>query len=101
MADRLSLLTDSSKTSNLDQMLTLSANEAKQSFGRIIDEVQKGPVMIHKHNREAAIIMSPAEYDRLRGINVAEFSAFCDRVAKQAKENGLTESGLSKLLASK
>ncbi|MCK9589572.1 MAG: type II toxin-antitoxin system Phd/YefM family antitoxin, partial [Terrimicrobiaceae bacterium] len=64
-------------------MLTLSANEAKQSLGRILDAVQREPVMIRKHNREAAVVMSPAEYDRLRGINVAEFSAFCDRVGKR------------------
>ncbi|MFA7233263.1 MAG: type II toxin-antitoxin system Phd/YefM family antitoxin [Terrimicrobiaceae bacterium] len=80
-------------------MLTLSANEAKQSLGRILDAVQREPVMIRKHNREAAVVMSPAEYDRLRGINVAEFSAFCDRVGKRAGGRGLTERGLEKLLA--
>jgi antitoxin Phd len=80
-------------------MLTLSANEAKQSLGRILDAVQREPVMIRKHNREAAVVMSPAEYERLRGVNVAEFSAFCDRVGKRAKEKGLTEGGLKKLLA--
>lgn len=82
-------------------MLSLSANEAKQSLGRILDAVQREPVLIRKHNREAAIVMSPAEYDRLRGINVAEFSAFCDRVGKRAAAQGLTEAGLAKLLAGK
>ncbi|MFZ4598216.1 MAG: type II toxin-antitoxin system Phd/YefM family antitoxin [Terrimicrobiaceae bacterium] len=82
-------------------MLTLSANEAKQSLGRILDAVQQGPVMIRKHNREAAVVMSPAEYDRLRGFNVAEFSVFCERIGKRARKAGLTERKLAALVAEK
>ncbi|MGF1656971.1 MAG: type II toxin-antitoxin system Phd/YefM family antitoxin [Verrucomicrobiales bacterium] len=82
-------------------MLTVSANEAKQSLGKILEAVQREPVMIRKHNREAAVMISPAEYERLRGVNVAEFSAFCDAIGKRAKEKGLTESGLEELLSEK
>ncbi len=82
-------------------MLTLTANEAKQSLGKILEAVQREPVMIRRHNREAAVVMSPEEYDRLRGINVMEFQMFCDRIGNRAKEDGLTESKLVKLLADK
>jgi len=80
-------------------MKTISSNAAKQSFGRVLDDAQREPVMIQKHNRSAAVIVSVAEYERLRGLNIAEFEAFCDRVGEQAKERGLTEAELEKELA--
>jgi prevent-host-death family protein len=79
-------------------MKSVSANEAKQSLGRVLDAAQREPIVIRKHNRDAAIVISPAEYDRLRGINAAEFSAFCDRVGQAAGRKGLTESKLNALL---
>lgn len=82
-------------------MITLSANEAKQSLGKVLDVAQREPVLIRKHNRDAAVVMSTAEYDRLRGINAAEFSAFCDRVGRRAAAQGLTERDLAKLLSRK
>lgn len=80
-------------------MLTISANAAKQSFGRVLDEAQRGPVLIQKHSRSAAVLLSMAEYERLRGLNLAEFAEFCDAVGERAKERGLTEAKLAKLLA--
>ena len=79
-------------------MKTIPANEAKQSLGRYLEEAQQEPVMIQKHNRPTAVLISAREYDRLRGINVAEFSAFCDRVGTRAKKLGLTEAGLKAIL---
>ena len=79
-------------------MITISSNAAKQSFGRVLDEAQREPVMIQKHNRSAAVILSIAEYERLRGLNVAEFEAFCDGVSEQAQSRGLTEEKLNDLL---
>jgi hypothetical protein len=43
-------------------------------------------------------VLSPAEYQRLRGLNLAEFQSFCDRVGQQAVANGLIEAKLAKLL---
>jgi hypothetical protein len=45
------------------------------------------------------VVLSSAEYDRLRGLNVAEFQEFCDRVGRKAVERGLTEKKLTALLA--
>jgi prevent-host-death family protein len=80
-------------------MKVFSANDAKQSLGLLLDTAQSEPVLIRKHNRDAAIVISPKEYDRLRGINVAEFSEFCDRVGEKAARKGLTEAKLASLLA--
>jgi len=80
-------------------MTTIAANEAKQYFGRILDSAQRGPVLIQKHNRPAAVLLSPQEYERLRGINRAEFVDFCQRVGDRAKQAGLTEDGLAMMLS--
>ena len=99
MRSHASTLTYPSDSSNLDETVkTYSANDAKQSFGRVLDAALSEPVLIEKHNHPAAVVISPAEYDRLRGLNVAEFSAFCDRIGKQAQQRGLTEAGLARLL---
>ena len=79
-------------------MITVPANEAKQSFGRILDHAQREPVLVQKHQRSVAVILSSAEYDRLRGANVTEFTSFCDSVGTRAKRKGLTEEKLSRLL---
>jgi len=80
-------------------MITYSANEAKQSFGMILDSARIEPVLIEKHNRPAAVILSAQEYDRLRGINRAEFTLFCDRIGQQAAKEGLTEAELAAMLS--
>ena len=48
------------------EWLTISSNAAKQSFGQVLDNAQREPVMIHKHNRSAAAILSIA----VRGANL-------------------------------
>jgi prevent-host-death family protein len=82
-------------------MKYVTANEAKQAFGQVMETAQREPVLIRKHNRPAAVVISAQEYDRMRSVNVAEFSRFCEVVSKKAKEKGLTEKKLSKLLADK
>lgn len=79
-------------------MKTMTANEAKQSFGRLLDDARREPVLIEKHKRPAAIMISADEYDRLRGMNVEQFSSFCDRIGRRASQSGLTEASLKKLL---
>lgn len=79
-------------------MQTLSANEAKQSLGRVIDAAQREPVLIQRHNRPAAVVLSAQEYDRLRGLNAAAFAAFCDQVGQRAARKGLNASKLATLL---
>ncbi|MBC2593524.1 type II toxin-antitoxin system Phd/YefM family antitoxin [Ruficoccus amylovorans] len=80
-------------------MRTISANEAKQSLGRVLDTAQVEPVLIQRHNRAAAIVISPDEYDRLRALNLREFDEFCDAIGLRAKEAGLTEDKLQELLS--
>ena len=79
-------------------MKTVSANEAKQSLGRVIDEVQREPVVIQRYKRDAAVLLSVRDYERLASLNVREFQQFCDRVGRRAKKRGLTERKLKDIL---
>jgi prevent-host-death family protein len=79
-------------------MKTVSATDAKQRFAAVIDAAQREPVTICRQNREVAIILSPEEYDRMRGVNVDELDRLCERVSKQAAERGLTDEILAELL---
>lgn len=46
-------------------MKTMSAREAKNSFGVLLDAAQAGPVQVQKHGRPVAVVMSVEEYRRL------------------------------------
>ena len=63
-------------------MRYVSATDAKQRLAALLDAAQREPVVIRRHERDVAVILSAQEYDRLRGLNVAEFQRFCDRVAR-------------------
>ena len=78
---------------------TISATEAKQRFAAMLDAAQREPVEIRRQDRPAAVLISPEEYDRLRGLAVSEFQRFCDQVGKKAVARGLTEKKLAAILA--
>nr|WP_242223996.1 type II toxin-antitoxin system Phd/YefM family antitoxin [Shinella zoogloeoides] len=48
-------------------MKSLSAAEAKNAFGHLIDLARHEPVLIEKHNRPVVVVISIEEYDRLMG----------------------------------
>ena len=79
-------------------MKTMTANEAKQSFGQLLDDARREPVFIEKHKRRTAVVMSSEEYDRLRGLNIAQFSSFCAHIGQRAEASGLTEKKLKELV---
>jgi len=80
-------------------MQFVSATDAKQRLAALLDAAQREPVMIRRQNRDVAVILSPADYDRLRGLNAAELQRFCDRVAEDAAQRGLSATTLNELLA--
>lgn len=43
----------------------ISATDAKNRFGELLEEVRKGPVHVQKHGRDVAVVVSPEEFERL------------------------------------
>ena len=46
-------------------MRTMSAREAKNGFGLMIDTARAEPVLIEKHGRGVVVVVSVEEYERL------------------------------------
>jgi len=44
-------------------MEKVTAAEAKQKFGQLIDKAQRGPVQITKHGRSVAYLVSEKDYE--------------------------------------
>ena len=66
-------------------MQFVSASEAKQRLAAVLDTAQREPVTIRRQNREVAVVVSPMDYRRLTGANIAEFQRFCDRISEAAQ----------------
>ncbi len=66
-------------------MQRISAREAKNSFGRLIDMARAEPVTIEKHGRAVAVVIAFEEYERLTGNVGAK--------EKTAKGNGHATKG--------
>lgn len=75
------------------------ATWAKRHFAALLADAQSGPITIRRHARDVAVVISPQDYVRLRGLAVADFQTFCDRVGRSAAERGLTELKLRALLS--
>jgi antitoxin Phd len=79
-------------------MKTISATDAKQSFAALLDTAQREPVVIRRHDRDVAVLLSADEYEHLRDLYVRELEDLCSRVSAQAKARGMNESVLEDLL---
>ncbi|HTX76494.1 MAG TPA: type II toxin-antitoxin system Phd/YefM family antitoxin [Terracidiphilus sp.] len=80
-------------------MAVVSATHAKQNFAAVIDQAQREPVRIRRHDRDVAVLISPEEYERIRQLRVKELMRLADEASKQAEANGLTEEILKEILA--
>lgn len=80
-------------------MKYVSATDAKQRLAALLDAAQREPVVIRRQKRDVAVILSAQEFDRLRGLNIAEFQRFCDEIGARAASRGLTEDKLADILA--
>jgi prevent-host-death family protein len=80
-------------------MKTVGATEAENRLGAVLDDAQRGPVVIRRQDRDIAVVLSMADYERLRTGNIQAFLDLRNQVAAEAAANGLTEERLNKLLA--
>ncbi len=80
-------------------MRYVSATDAKRRLGAVLDAAQHAPVVIRCRKRDVAVVVSVAQYERLRGLIVEAFQRFCDRVGRRAGARGLGENKLAEILA--
>jgi PHD/YefM family antitoxin component YafN of YafNO toxin-antitoxin module len=79
-------------------MKRVTEAEAKERLDEILDEAQREPLVIHRLERDMAVVLSIGEYERLRTANVQAFLDLRNQVAAEAALNGLSEQQLADLL---
>ncbi len=52
-------------------MKTMSARDAKNAFGMLIDNARAEPVAIEKHGRKVVVVVAVEEYERLKACENA------------------------------
>lgn len=80
-------------------MQTISSSEARNNLAAMLDKAQHEPVAIQKQGRNAAVLLSYEEYERLTNAHRLAFQAICDDVGSKAASRGLTEAKLMEILA--
>jgi prevent-host-death family protein len=56
-------------------MKTFAARHAKNRFGELLDTTRAEPVVIEKHGRAVAVVLSVEEYDRLEALENTYWAA--------------------------
>ncbi|NEX23186.1 type II toxin-antitoxin system Phd/YefM family antitoxin [Thiorhodococcus mannitoliphagus] len=56
-------------------MQSLSAHDAKARFGHLLDTARREPVVIERHGRAVAVVISKEEYDELNAIKLQQLRA--------------------------
>jgi prevent-host-death family protein len=79
-------------------MKTVAATEAKNRLGALLDDAQREPIVIQRQDRDIAVVLSMAEYERLRSGNVQAFLDLRKVVAAEAAAHGLTDERLAEVL---
>lgn len=89
-------------------MKTVAAKEAKNRFGKLIDDAQRGPVTIEKNGRPFAVVQSYADFEEAQrhklyalrqGIDEAyvQFDAGQEMPFDQAAVDRIKAAGRAKL----
>ena len=82
-------------------MKEITASDARNRFGYLLDAVQSAPVRVTKKGRAVGVMMSVQHYERLRGATWERLTMTMDALGEEASANGLTESRLKALLTGK
>jgi prevent-host-death family protein len=80
-------------------VITMTANDAKTRFGELLDQAQREPVRVMRHNRLAGVVVSAKDYQAMRAFYANRLQHTLDETAAAAARAGLTEKELDRLLA--
>jgi antitoxin Phd len=62
---------------------TVAAAEAKQSFGRLLDDAQREPILIERNGRPVAVVLSVAEYELFERLEDAHWGKRVEEAMKE------------------
>ena len=79
-------------------MREMTAREAKNGFGRLLDSAQSAPVRVTRNGRAVGVMMSMRQFDALRGAAWERLTATMDALGQEASAMGLTDVDLESLL---
>lgn len=80
-------------------MKTISALDAKNRFGQLIDAAQRQPVTVTKQGRPSVVVMSVQDYERRKKHAWQRVMEVMDQTGEFAARQGLTPEKLEHLLA--
>ena len=79
-------------------MKSIDETEARARLDEVLNEAQRQSIVIRRQGLEIAIVLSMADYERLRAGAVRDFLDLRNDVAREANAAGLTEDRLSEFL---
>jgi len=80
-------------------MQTYTANEAKTRFGEFLDQAQREPVCVMRHDRVVGVMVSARDYEAMRAFYANRLLQTADKTRDLAERAGLTPAILDSLLA--
>lgn len=66
-------------------MKTITAKDAKNRFGELLEAVQHAPVRITRNGRQVAVVLSGNEYDAFAQMEDTIWSERANKAAEQVK----------------
>lgn len=69
-------------------MKSMSAKDAKNAFGMLIDNARAEPVAIEKHGRRVVVVMAVEEFERLKTLEQAAIGS-----DKKTRKSAVDERG--------
>jgi prevent-host-death family protein len=79
-------------------MRTFTANEAKTRFGEFLDQAQREPVGVLKHDRMVGVLVSVQDFESMRVFYADRLQHRLDESAQIAARAGMTPQLLDSLL---
>lgn len=83
----------------MSTMKEVTAKDAKNRFGQLLQSAQQGPVRVTRNGRPVGVVMSVQQFERLRGAAWERLTETMDRLGQEASASGLTDAVLESLLA--
>jgi len=80
------------KIDDSENLSTITASEAKQSFGKLIMDVQREPVQISKSGKTVAVMMSAQEYESLNQLRLDKLRNAIARGIEQCERGEVSNS---------